>query len=85
MGTVIEVNIRVMSLVGGHFQMLLLVDAMSTPMVDLRSDTVTKPTASMRSAMAAANVGDVHCVGRGADVRVDSLDSEWSLVPRVGA
>ena len=38
--------------------MLLLVDAMSTPMVDLRSDTVTKPTASMRSAMAAANVGD---------------------------
>ena len=26
--------------------------------VDLRSDTVTKPTAAMRSAMAAANVGD---------------------------
>ncbi|HEX2641196.1 MAG TPA: beta-eliminating lyase-related protein, partial [Pyrinomonadaceae bacterium] len=27
-------------------------------MIDLRSDTVTKPTAAMRSAMAAAEVGD---------------------------
>jgi len=27
-------------------------------MIDLRSDTVTKPTAAMRAAMAAADVGD---------------------------
>ena len=27
-------------------------------MIDLRSDTVTKPTAAMRAAMAAAEVGD---------------------------
>jgi threonine aldolase len=31
---------------------------MSTHMVDLRSDTVTRPTAAMRVAMAAADVGD---------------------------
>ena len=28
------------------------------PLLDLRSDTVTKPTAAMRAAMAAAEVGD---------------------------
>ncbi|HOY29960.1 MAG TPA: beta-eliminating lyase-related protein, partial [Flavobacteriales bacterium] len=27
-------------------------------MIDLRSDTVTRPTAAMRAAMAAAEVGD---------------------------
>src|SRR3954467_12810552 len=31
---------------------------MATPLIDLRSDTVTKPTAGMRAAMAAADVGD---------------------------
>ena len=31
---------------------------MSTSMIDLRSDTVTKPTAAMRRAMAEAEVGD---------------------------
>src|SRR5262245_63383121 len=31
---------------------------MSNPAVDLRSDTVTRPTAEMRAAMAAAEVGD---------------------------
>ena len=31
---------------------------MSTPIVDLRSDTVTRPTPGMRAAMAAAEVGD---------------------------
>jgi len=31
---------------------------MRVPMIDLRSDTVTKPTAAMRTAMAAAEVGD---------------------------
>ncbi len=31
---------------------------MATPVIDLRSDTVTKPTAGMRAAMAAAEVGD---------------------------
>ena len=28
------------------------------PIIDLRSDTVTKPTAGMRAAMASAEVGD---------------------------
>ena len=31
---------------------------MAEPIIDLRSDTVTKPTAEMRAAMAAAEVGD---------------------------
>ncbi len=31
---------------------------MNTPLIDLRSDTVTRPTAGMRAAMAAAEVGD---------------------------
>jgi threonine aldolase len=31
---------------------------MTTPMIDLRSDTVTKPSAGMRKAMAEAEVGD---------------------------
>jgi len=31
---------------------------MATPVIDLRSDTVTKPTPGMRAAMAAAEVGD---------------------------
>src|SRR5271170_2208973 len=31
---------------------------MSEPLIDLRSDTVTRPTAVMRAAMAAAVVGD---------------------------
>src|SRR5450759_2557597 len=31
---------------------------MNSPVIDLRSDTVTRPTAAMRAAMAAAEVGD---------------------------
>src|SRR5512139_3686711 len=31
---------------------------MNKPIIDLRSDTVTKPTPEMRAAMAAAEVGD---------------------------
>src|SRR5438094_528892 len=31
---------------------------MTTPTIDLRSDTVTRPTAAMREAMARAEVGD---------------------------
>ena len=31
---------------------------MSTLVIDLRSDTVTRPTTAMRAAMAAAEVGD---------------------------
>ena len=31
---------------------------MSQPIIDLRSDTVTRPTPEMRAAMAAAEVGD---------------------------
>src|SRR5438094_10590903 len=31
---------------------------MSDPLIDLRSDTVTRPTPGMRAAMAAAEVGD---------------------------
>ena len=42
-------------------------------MIDLRSDTVTKPTAKMREAMAAAEVGDdVY----GEDPTVDALEAE---------
>ncbi|GGG91380.1 threonine aldolase family protein [Silvibacterium dinghuense] len=33
-------------------------ETLSTPVIDLRSDTVTKPTAAMRAAMADAEVGD---------------------------
>ena len=32
---------------------------MTTHVIDLRSDTVTRPTPAMREAMAAAEVGDV--------------------------
>ena len=31
---------------------------MPEPMIDLRSDTVTRPTPTMRAAMASAEVGD---------------------------
>ena len=50
---------------GGAYQMrpaLSGVDLYSAPMpdhlIDLRSDTVSRPTAAMRAAMAAAEVGD---------------------------
>src|SRR3990170_4829505 len=44
-----------------------------TGMVDLRSDTVTKPTAAMREAMANAEVGDdVY----GEDPTINALDAE---------
>ena len=33
-------------------------DFSGVPMIDLRSDTVTKPSAKMRAAMAQAEVGD---------------------------
>ena len=43
------------------------------PVVDLRSDTVTKPTAAMREAMLAAEVGDdVY----GEDPNVNALETE---------
>jgi threonine aldolase len=46
---------------------------MSTPVVDLRSDTVTRPTRSMREAMVWAEVGDdVY----GDDPTVNALESE---------
>ena len=45
---------------------------MGVPVVDLRSDTVTRPTAAMREAMAAAEVGDdVY----GEDPTVNALES----------
>jgi len=44
-------------------------------LVDLRSDTVTKPTASMRAAMAAAEVGDD---GFGEDPTVRALEERFA-------
>lgn len=44
-----------------------------TGAVDLRSDTVTRPTAAMRRAMAEAEVGDA---GRGEDPTVNALQAE---------
>ena len=35
-----------------------MAESTGNPIVDLRSDTVTRPTAAMRAAMAAAEVGD---------------------------
>ena len=43
--------------------------------VDLRSDTVTKPTAAMRRAMAAAEVGDD---GYGEDPSVNELEEAYA-------
>ena len=46
---------------------------MSAPVVDLRSDTVTRPGAGMRAAMAEAEVGDdVY----GEDSTVNALEAE---------
>src|ERR1700682_531180 len=42
-------------------------------MIDLRSDTVTRPTAAMREAMARAEVGDDVC---GEDTTVRALEEE---------
>src|ERR1700751_237969 len=36
----------------------MTLDSKAEPKIDLRSDTVTKPTPAMRAAMAAADVGD---------------------------
>lgn len=44
-----------------------------TPFIDLRSDTVTRPTATMRRAMAEAEVGDDHY---GEDPTVNRLQDE---------
>lgn len=52
---------------------------MDAPIVDLRSDTVTRPTASMREAMAAAEVGDD---GYGEDPTVVRLEEAFAA--RVG-
>jgi len=49
------------------------------PLVDLRSDTVTRPTAAMRAAMAAAEVGDD---GSGEDPTVRRLEEVFAA--RVG-
>lgn len=49
------------------------------PTVDLRSDTVTKPTAAMRRAMAEAEVGDD---GSGEDPTVNALEAAFAA--RVG-
>ena len=49
------------------------------PVIDLRSDTVTQPTAGMREAMAAAELGDdVY----GEDPTVNRLEAE--LAARLG-
>ena len=46
--------------------------------VDLRSDTVTKPSAAMRQAMAEAEVGDdVY----GDDPTVNALEAEVAVMP----
>jgi threonine aldolase len=52
---------------------------MTSPVVDLRSDTVTRPTAAMRRAMADAEVGDD---GYGEDPTVRAL--EETFAERVG-
>src|SRR4249920_2887997 len=49
------------------------------PLVDLRSDTVTKPTARLRQAMAEADVGDD---GSGEDPSVNALEAVFAA--RVG-
>ena len=49
---------------------MVLEDKPETP-VDLRSDTVTKPTEAMRAAIASAEVGDD---GRGDDMTVKALE-----------
>jgi threonine aldolase len=46
---------------------------MSNPPIDLRSDTVTRPTQAMRKAMASADVGDDHY---GEDPTVRALEEE---------
>ena len=48
------------------------------PTIDLRSDTVTKPTASMLEAMLSANVGDdVYVQGRpGLQSQIDNVQSQ---------
>ena len=46
-------------------------------MIDLRSDTLTKPTEAMRKAMYAAEVGDegrTNSTGRGEDPTVNGLE-----------
>jgi len=48
---------------------------MATPMIDLRSDTVTSPTPEMRDAMASAVVGDD---GYGEDPTVAALESLYA-------
>jgi threonine aldolase len=52
-------------------------------MIDLRSDTVTRPTAAMRAAMAAAEVGDDVF---GDDPTVNALQARiatcWARRPR---
>ena len=45
----------------------------ATPVIDMRSDTVTRPTAAMRRAMAEAEVGDDHY---GEDPTVNRLQEE---------
>jgi threonine aldolase len=52
---------------------------MSSAVVDLRSDTVTRPTAAMRAAMAEAEVGDD---GSGEDPTVRALEEAFAA--RVG-
>lgn len=46
--------------------------------VDLRSDTVTRPSQGMRDAMAKADVGDVLCD----DPTVNKLRFRSRLIPR---
>ena len=50
----------------------MIQDHPNAALIDLRSDTVTRPTAAMREAMAAAIVGDVQY---GEDPTVDRLES----------
>ena len=50
---------------------------MATPLVDLRSDTVTQPTPQMCDAMATADVGDD---GYGEDPTVNALEERFALM-----
>ena len=45
-------------------------------LVDLRSDTVTRPTPAMRAAMADAPLGDDHALARRLAAGVDGLQVE---------
>ena len=51
-------------------------------MIDLRSDTLTRPTKAMRAAMARAEVGDdvTECVGGGEEINEAGLANRYESV-----